>query len=534
MTTVPPPTSLVRGGVYAGNAVLGYCVTGIDNDGHLIFEPFPVVKMCCGDGSSGGSGAIGSSGVNIVTGAPTGACTTGELAWDQSNNRLYVCEASSWVAASIGPTGGGGSGGASGTGGFIGIVDTLPTLPDENYPIGSVVFSKGDQRLYQNVGNVWTLITAVMTPDAPAAVEIVTSLPSSGVEGQWIFNSTDNKIYVYHNGAWVTAQLSYTPDSPAPVQIVTSLPSTGTEGTFVFNSTDNKFYVRVSGAWLTVQAAYTPDATQLVMIVSSLPALPNASYPVNSVVFNRANTSLYRNLGGVWTLIEQQATIAAGSITAGMIAAGAIGTDQLSANAVTADKIAASTITAAKIAAGAIGASQIAADAITSDKLAANSIVAGKVAAGAIGASQIQSSAITADKIAAGAIVVGNAQIANATITSIKIAGSELFVPAGNTVQGYVGAGTLVSVTFTTIRAGYVVFGYTGFSNGTGSGTIWLTVDGVNDIGYSVNNIGFAISKFKALAAGTHTIAAVLSSVSGGLQMGNNSIWVMSATTTGV
>lgn len=88
-----------------------------------------------------------------------------------------------------------------------------------------------------------------------------------------------------------------------------------------------------------------------------------------------------------------------------------VGTNNVIADAITADKIRANAVTSDKIFANAVIADKIAANAITSDKILANAVIADKIAAGSI----------IASKLAAVDVITSSAQIANAIITTAKI-----------------------------------------------------------------------------------------------------------------
>lgn len=281
-------------------------------------------------------------------------------------------------------------------------------------------------------------------------VAIVTSLPASGTyTGETVFNSTNGIMYTWSGSAWVAVTLStnYTPNVPAAVEVVSSLPSTSTDGKVVFNTTDNKLYERVNGAW--VEVTITVNAAQEVAdgsittakfaqgirpieIVSSLPTTGNSE---GRMVYLTTDDKIYRFTGASFTasmpfgdltgtIAANQ--IAANTVTAAMIQAGAIGADQIAAGAISAGKIAAGAITAEKIATSAIDADKIATNAITSDKISANSITSGKIAAAAIGTTQlsagavtataIASNAVTADKVVAGSLTAGNLSTSKITI----------------------------------------------------------------------------------------------------------------------
>lgn len=96
--------------------------------------------------------------------------------------------------------------------------------------------------------------------------------------------------------------------------------------------------------------------------------------------------------------------------------------EKLAALAVTAEKIAALAITAEKIAALAVSTDKLAANAVTAEKIAALAITTDKIAANAIVAAKIAAGAITADAVGANLIITNTANIADAIITSAKIA----------------------------------------------------------------------------------------------------------------
>ncbi|MCU0275067.1 MAG: hypothetical protein MUE34_17730 [Acidimicrobiales bacterium] len=110
------------------------------------------------------------------------------------------------------------------------------------------------------------------------------------------------------------------------------------------------------------------ESIEPVMLVTNNPTLPNATYPVDTIIFNTTEKKLYKNVAEAWVGVVN-ATDLSGQITTTQITNSAITTDKINANAVTAGKIAADTITAGQIAAGAIGTSEIAAGAVTTAKL---------------------------------------------------------------------------------------------------------------------------------------------------------------------
>lgn len=309
-------------------------------------------------------------------------------------------------------TGGGTVGGSGSTTAGVEIVATLP--PINNYEGRTVLLGS---TLYVWNGTSWTEVVTPTTSDAPPGVVIVSSLPTSGTEGDVIFNRTDSYIYQRVNGLWVqvvvqvntsttVADASLTVAKFAaglrPVEIFGSLPTTGNvAGRLVFLTTDNKLY-RHNGT----------------TFVASIPTT---------------------DLSG--TITSDQIT--ANAITTGKIAAGAVTASQIAADAVNAGKIAAGSITSDKIVANAITADKIAAGSISAAKIEANTITAGKIAAGAIGTSQL----------AAGAITAGSGIIENAAVETLKIAGNAV-TQASST---YVGAQQNITSTGYTSVASIVI-----------------------------------------------------------------------------
>lgn len=298
-------------------------------------------------------------------------------------------------------------------------------------------------------------------------ITTVATLPATGsFTGETVYLSTDNRLYSWSGTAWVPlTQANITPDTPAAIEVVSSLPATATDGDVIFNTTDNKLYNRVNGVWqevtVTVTAAQdVADASITVAkfaqgirpieIVATLPTTGNSE---GRLVYLTTDDKIYRYTGVAWTsgvatgdltgtITGNQ--ISANTITSGLIQAGAIGADQIAAGAISAVKIAAGTITADKLTAGSITADSIATNAITSDKIATNSITSGKIAAAAIGATQI----------ATGAITAGSGIISNAAVGTLQIAGNAVLVPSSLTRSDTVEAtGTFSTTTPTQVMS---------------------------------------------------------------------------------
>jgi hypothetical protein len=122
---------------------------------------------------------------------------------------------------------------------------------------------------------------------------------------------------------------------------------------------------------------------------------------------------------------------------------GEITETQISDNAIKSPHISAGAIVAGKIDAGAVGANEIAANAVTSGKILAGAILADHIAVGEISADHLAANSVTTrsmaagsingDRITAGTLRVHSAEIENAAINSLKIAGAAVTVPVTST-----------------------------------------------------------------------------------------------------
>lgn len=326
------------------------------------------------------------------------------------------------------------------------------------------------------------------TDPVTGAVEIVESLPTTGnFEGRIVF--FNNVLYVWDGSSWKDSKTVLANDAPAAIVVVSSLPTTGTEGEVIFNRSNGYIYQRVNGIWAQVVVQVNTSTTvadasltvakfaaglRPVEIFASLPTVGNVS---GRLVFLTSDNKLYRYDGT--NFINK---IGTEDLT------GTIGADQIAANAITTGKIAAGAITASQIAAEAVNAGKIAAGSITADKLTANSVTADKVATNAITASKIEANAVTAGKVAAGAIGTDQLQ-ANSVSATILAAGA---VVAGKIAAGAVSANNITAgaITAEKILAGAV----TADKLAAGTSTIASGISFSLGQGASINGLQGAIA----------------------------------------
>lgn len=261
-------------------------------------------------------------------------------------------------------------------------------------------------------------------------------------------------------------------------------------GDLWFDTDDGYRIYRYNGSsWLDIQRVIaSSDFGTGIEPVGMVAGLPSpAGYTGPKTVFNSADGQLYRYASGAWT-----AAVPAVNVT-GQI----IGT-QITDGAVSAAKIAANTITASQIAAGTITASQIAANTITAGQIAAGSITATLIGANQIitSAANIADAVITSAKIAtldAGKISAGNITVAlSLTSGSIKAAAgsaSETLIDSGGLQVGRNSDYHISAAAYAAGQSGLM------FYNGSGTMKGWLTLSAA----------GFSIM---GTASGNDTIGA--------------------------
>ena len=311
---------------------------------------------------------------------------------------------------------------------------------------GQTFYETANNKLYVFLEGQWKTMASVLTPDAPAGLEVLASLPlvsdPDNFEGRTVVVGT--AVYIFITGIWKNFNNYVSGGAGDGITSGTVFPSVAISkigelfrkeginaGLYIFNGT----------AWETI-AAYADDIgrTAGIKTYGLLPAgSALANFNAGDLIIVGSEVYILNSTKTSWDLFRPGGT--SGAITVVSVSAGSIGTDQLAANSVTAAKILAGSIITEKIAANAITSTKIAAGTIGTDLLAANAITAGKIQAGAIGASQIAAGAITADKIGVGAITAG--KIAAGAINAGSIQADSLSAITQN--AGTITAGILRS-----------------------------------------------------------------------------------------
>lgn len=240
----------------------------------------------------------------------------------------------------------------------------------------------------------------------------------------------------------------------------------------------------------------------LIQNVNGEPALPDPAYPANAVILDISLTppKLKRRSGNTWV-----ATVPTTDLT------GTVTTTQIDDNSISTPKLQALSVTA----------SVLAANAVTAGKVAADAITAGTIAAGAISA---------ADAVFQAAAIV-TADIADLSVTNIKIASG---LSASKMTTGTLDADlvTVTNLDASSINAGELIVrpsaGYMGKiavqdSGGTTIG--WIGGDGGYVGGWFQNLYigGSGASTAKVVANTSGNISVSLSSATDAFTISNSS-----------
>lgn len=249
----------------------------------------------------------------------------------------------------------------------------------------------------------------------------------------------------------------------------------------------------------TVVAASFASSIKPVLLVSSLPVLPNASYPVDTIVFNTTDRLLYKNDANVWVKVVNTGELS-GTISAAQIAAGAVTAGKIAANAVTAGTIAAAAVSTTELAAGSITTAKLVVNGIDISQIAqADSIDGADIMPNTITANEIQAASITGDRISGGTITGVNIIAGAGGYDGFHVADA-----GGSTIGNWTSA-TGLAADDTIISQQYVA-GVQGVATVTaaGSGSFPVSIDGM----LAVDTASGTFGRFYAFhSGGWHYVA---------------------------
>ena len=350
-----------------------------------------------------------------------------------------------------------GSGNVSVTVNGVPVVSALPTTG--NYQ-GRIVFNNGDVWIYSNypAGNGTGLpadssIARTVGSDSrwvrfrgDQAISIGLVRPPIAAEGTTFYETANAKIYMYLSGAWKTLSSLITSSSPSGLEVLVSLPSVGDAGnysgrTVIVGSTA---YIFVSGAWQQLSSYVGANVATGGGISSGILLPPTANV---GELFRLTITSgislpgLYIYNGGAWnTLPQYTANTGTASIktltglpldvryyNAGdLIIVGGktyiLNTAKTNWDLFTPG--ANTTVTNIVLNAGQVGTTQLANASITNIKLISNSITSDKLVSNTITTRELSDASVTDVKLAANSIT--SAKIQSGVITGREIASNSI------------------------------------------------------------------------------------------------------------
>jgi hypothetical protein len=339
-------------------------------------------------------------------------------------------------------------------------VPAVATLPTSGNYQGRIVFYNGDVWIYSSypTGNGTGLsadsgIARAAGSDSrwvrfrgDQAVSIGLVRPAIAAEGTTFYETANAKIYMYLSGAWKTLSSLITSNSPSGLEVLVSLPSVGDAGnysgrTVIVGSTA---YIFVSGAWQQLSSYVGANAATGGGISSGILLPPAANV---GELFRLTITSgislpgLYIYDGGAWnTLTQYTANTGTASIktltglpldvryyNAGDLIIVSGKTYILNIAKTSWDLFtpgANTTVTNIVLNAGQVGTTQLANASVTNIKLISNSITSDKLVSNTITTRELSDASVTDVKLAANSIT--SAKIQSGVITGREIASNSI------------------------------------------------------------------------------------------------------------
>ncbi|MCC8049701.1 MAG: hypothetical protein LIP10_03445 [Clostridiales bacterium] len=337
--------------------------------------------------------------------ADTGTYQVNDVWYDTSNGFLmYYWDGSQWVEAALGT-------GALGT--------------DVTSQINTALTTAG--AAYDEATNAYTLAAGKNT------VYYSDSAPDGSdceINDIWYDTANGFLMYYWNGSEWVAASLGYGAlETDISLNIAEALETAG----LAWDEATGAYTVAVGKTTAYYQDdepsndRILDESGNVILDESEEPiyGMEDDAYTVNDIWYDTDDgNAMYYWDGSQWVQGQYGTNaISDNAITADKIVAGAIVAGKIAAGAVTADTIAANTITGDKIAANTITADNIAANTITGNLIAANTITASNLVAGTITSNEIAAEAITTEKIAAEAIT-GSLIAANSITASHIVAGT--------------------------------------------------------------------------------------------------------------
>lgn len=303
-------------------------------------------------------------------------------------------------------------------------------------PEGTTFYETGNAVIYLYLSGQWRTLSGVITSNAPAGLDVLTSLPSVGApenySGRTVVVGTTS--YIYISGQWKNLGdyiSGASSNTGSGITFGTTLPATANVGE-LFRVTGTGLYI-YDGGWKTIPQYTANTSTASIRTLATLP-VDVTYYNAGDLIIVGTKTYILNITKTSWDLYTPGA---ANTLTNVVLSPGQVTTNVLANSSVTVDKIFANTITAAKIADNTITTVKIAEEAITAAKIAANSITSAKIQAGVITSREIASNSIPGSRLQVGSIT--SRELATGSIPATSVTAntlSEISQNAGNIVSG--------------------------------------------------------------------------------------------------
>jgi hypothetical protein len=313
---------------------------------------------------------------------------------------------------------------------------SIGLVKPSNAPEGTTFYETGNAAIYLYLSGQWKTLSSVITSNAPAGLDVLTSLPAVGdasnYSGRTVVVGTAS--YIFISGQWKNLGDYISGSSSNTSSGITSgatLPASANVGE-LFRVTGTGLYI-YDGGWKTIPQYTANTSTASIRTLATLP-VDVTYYNAGDLIIVGNKTYILDITKTSWALFTPGA---ANTLTSVVLSAGQVTTNVLANSSVTAVKILANTITGNKLEDNTITTIKIQDEAITAAKIAANSITSAKIQAGVITSREIASNSIPGSRLQVGSITSRELAVSSIPITSVTANTlSELSQNAGNIVSG--------------------------------------------------------------------------------------------------
>ena len=313
---------------------------------------------------------------------------------------------------------------------------TVGLVKPATAPEGTTFYETGNAVIYLYLSGQWRTLSGIITSNAPAGLNVLTSLPAVGdasnYSGRTVVVGTAS--YIFISGQWKNLGDYISGSSSNTSSGITSgasLPASANVGE-LFRVTGTGLYI-YDGGWKTIPQYTANTGTASIRTLTTLPA-DVTYYNAGDLIIVGNKTYILNTTKTSWDLFTPGANTTVSNV---VLSAGQVTTNVLANSSVTAVKILANTITGNKLEDNTITTAKIQDEAVTAIKIAPNSITSAKIQTGVITGREIASNSIPGSRLQIGSIT--SRELATGSIPATSVTAntlSEISVNAGNITSG--------------------------------------------------------------------------------------------------